>query len=48
MRSKDIQQIEEYNRLIVSHLADLNFCNHKSNKIFTLKDLQRHAVFKKH
>lgn len=33
MRSKDIQQIEEYNRLIVSHLADLNFCNHKSNKI---------------
>ena len=32
MRSNDISQIEEYNRLLVSHLADINFCNHESNK----------------
>jgi len=32
MRSGDINQIEEINRIIVSGLADLNFCNHKNNK----------------
>ena len=32
MRSSEISQIEEYNRLIVSHLADINLCNHESNK----------------
>ena len=32
MRSFDILQVEEYNRLITSHLADLNFCNHISNQ----------------
>ncbi len=32
MRSRDINQIEEINRIIVSGLADLNFCNHKNNK----------------
>tara|TARA_Y100000590_G_scaffold441079_1_gene567276 strand:+ start:689 stop:1726 length:1038 start_codon:yes stop_codon:yes gene_type:complete len=32
MRSNDISQIEEYNRLLVSHLADINFCNHELNK----------------
>ncbi len=32
MRSFDISQIEEYNRVITSHLADINFCNHNTNK----------------
>ena len=32
MRSRDINQIEERNRIIVSGLADLNFCNHIINK----------------
>ena len=32
MRSFDILQIEEYNRVITSHLADINFCNHITNK----------------
>ena len=32
MRSNDISQIEEYNRIITSHLADTNFCNHELNK----------------
>lgn len=32
MRSFDITQPEEYNRVLVSHLADLNFCNHFSNR----------------
>ena len=32
MRRFDISQIEEYNRLITSHLADINFCNHITNK----------------
>jgi len=31
MRSFELTQIEEYNRLIVSHIADFNFCNHSSN-----------------
>ena len=31
LRSKDLGQVEEYNRFIVSKLADINFCNHKSN-----------------
>ena len=31
LRTKDLNQIEEYNRLIVSHLADINFCNHQNN-----------------
>lgn len=32
MRSKDLMQVEEYNRILVSHLADINFCNHRNNK----------------
>tara|TARA_B100001996_G_scaffold215177_1_gene165372 strand:- start:676 stop:1707 length:1032 start_codon:yes stop_codon:yes gene_type:complete len=32
MRSGDINQIEEINRIIVSGLADLNFCNHENNR----------------
>jgi UDP-N-acetylglucosamine 2-epimerase (non-hydrolysing) len=31
LRTGDLKQIEEYNRLIVSHLADVNFCNHENN-----------------
>ena len=31
LRTRDLNQIEEYNRLIVSHLADINFCNHQNN-----------------
>jgi UDP-N-acetylglucosamine 2-epimerase (non-hydrolysing) len=31
LRTGDLNQIEEYNRLIVSHLADVNFCNHENN-----------------
>ena len=31
LRTEDLNQIEEYNRLIVSHLADINFCNHQNN-----------------
>ncbi len=31
MRSYELTQIEEFNRLIVSHLADYNFCNHATN-----------------
>lgn len=33
MRSKDLMQVEEYNRILVSHLADINFCNHRNNKV---------------
>lgn len=32
MRSGDLLQVEEYNRLITAHLADVNLCNHISNK----------------
>jgi len=32
LRTYDFSQIEEYNRVIVSHLADINFCNHESNR----------------
>ena len=38
MRSKDLSQIEEYNRVIVSHMSDVNFCNHESNKIHLLNE----------
>ena len=38
MRSFDILQIEEYNRVITSHLADVNFCNHSLNKVNLLKE----------
>lgn len=31
LRSGDLGQIEEYNRFLVSKLADINFCNHPSN-----------------
>ena len=31
MRTGDLKQVEEYNRLIVAHLADVNFCNHENN-----------------
>lgn len=31
LRTKNLGQIEEYNRFIVSKLADLNFCNHENN-----------------
>tara|TARA_B110000008_G_scaffold147293_1_gene148870 strand:+ start:62 stop:1090 length:1029 start_codon:yes stop_codon:yes gene_type:complete len=32
MRSGDITQVEEFNRIIVAGLADKNFCNHKNNQ----------------
>ena len=32
LRTYDFSQVEEYNRVIVSHLADFNFCNHITNK----------------
>lgn len=38
MRSKDLSQIEEYNRVIVSHMSDVNFCNHWSNKVHLLNE----------
>jgi len=38
MRSKDLSQVEEYNRVIVSHMSDVNFCNHESNKIHLLNE----------
>ena len=38
MRSKDLSQIEEYNRVIVSHMSDVNFCNHESNKVHLLNE----------
>tara|TARA_X000001036_G_scaffold435735_1_gene477535 strand:- start:367 stop:1401 length:1035 start_codon:yes stop_codon:yes gene_type:complete len=38
MRSKDLSQIEEYNRVIVSHMSDVNFCNHGSNKVHLLNE----------
>ena len=38
MRSYDVGQIEEYNRVIVSHLADINFCNHNLNKDNLIKE----------
>jgi UDP-N-acetylglucosamine 2-epimerase len=31
LRSNDLSQVEEYNRFIISKLADINFCNHQSN-----------------
>lgn len=33
MRSGDLMQIEEFNRILISHLSDINFCNHENNKI---------------
>ena len=33
MRSGDLMQTEEYNRILISHLSDINFCNHENNKI---------------
>lgn len=38
LRTRDLNQIEEYNRLIVSHLADVNFCNHENNVINLKKE----------
>lgn len=38
MRSYDLNQIEEFNRVIVSHMADYNFCNHKTNVDNLLKE----------
>lgn len=32
MRTGDLMQIEEFNRILVSHLSDINFCNHINNK----------------
>ena len=26
-------QTEEYNWILISHLSDINFCNHENNKI---------------
>jgi len=42
LRSGDLEQIEEYNRIIVSHLADINFCNHQNN-IVNLTDEGIHS-----
>jgi UDP-N-acetylglucosamine 2-epimerase (non-hydrolysing) len=38
MRSYDLNQIEEFNRVIVSHMADYNFCNHETNVDNLLKE----------
>ena len=32
MRSGDLTQIEEFIRVTVAHLANINFCNHKNNE----------------
>jgi len=46
MRSFDILQIEEYNRVITSHLADINFCNHSLNKENLLKEgINKNKIF---
>lgn len=37
-RSYDLSQVEEYNRYIVSQIADINFCNHKKNVEILLKE----------
>lgn len=38
MRSGDLMQVEEFNRILISHLSDINFCNHKSNKENLIKE----------
>mgnify|MGYP006131372069 FL=1 len=38
LRSDDLSQVEEYNRFIISKLADINFCNHNSNVEALLKE----------
>lgn len=38
MRSGDLMQIEEYNRILISHLSDINFCNHENNKNNLIKE----------
>lgn len=38
MRSGDLLQIEEYNRILISHLSDINFCNHENNKNNLIKE----------
>lgn len=37
-RSYDLSQVEEYNRYIVSQIADVNFCNHQNNVDSLLKE----------
>lgn len=37
-RSYDLSQVEEYNRYIVSQIADVNFCNHKNNVEVLLRE----------
>lgn len=38
MRSGDLMQVEEFNRILVSHLSDMNFCNHKTNRENLIKE----------
>lgn len=38
MRSGDLTQIEEYIRVTVAHLANINFCNHKNNELNLLAE----------
>lgn len=38
MRSGDLTQIEEFIRVTVAHLANINFCNHKNNKLNLLNE----------
>ncbi len=46
MRSFDILQVEEYNRVITSHLADINFCNHNLNKKNLLNEgINKNKIF---
>lgn len=45
MRTGDLMQIEEYNRILVSHLADINFCNHINNRNnLILENIQRNKI----
>ena len=46
LRTFDINQIEEYNRVITSHLADLNFCNHVTNRDNLIKEgINKRKIF---
>lgn len=38
MRSGDLMQVEEFNRILISHLSDMNFCNHKTNRENLIKE----------
>lgn len=45
-RSYDLSQVEEYNRYIVSQIADVNFCNHRNNVEALLKEgINKNKIF---